>query len=368
MQALVAPPPSLPDPSFLDNFLEPFPQVLQHKFVQLMKYHEIQTSKTITQNAAAQSAWCGLVPKLSASHEFVSQGIIAVSALHQSRYMSSEKEQKYLQGIAAEQMNTGLISYRACMTNVSSENAVALFAFSLTTTVFVLITTIESCNPMLQSVSGQSLSTHRRNDIIQKLVEETTKLLICWRGAMVILVPHWYTLVKGPLAPILDREWWPHPIPSSPEAIEEDKKLHDLEKLWMRPDRGYEYWFDTLVHALKRLRDDFALISLLTVRDSSSDGLNGSRLLDWGAACSWMTQLPPSFTHLIKQKQPEAWILLAHYAILPSRMGDIWWTHGFGPYLVSTTALVIGPDMYHWIEWPAAVVGVDLRRLAPAGL
>lgn len=40
-------------------------------------------------------------------------------------------------------------------------------------------------------------------------------------------------------------------------------------------------------------------------------------------------------------------------------MGDI------APNIVYTAALVLEDDMLDWIEWPASVVGADLKSLRP---
>ncbi|PVH96712.1 hypothetical protein DM02DRAFT_598793 [Periconia macrospinosa] len=357
-----APPPSLslPDPSFLDDLFETLPQALQKRFSQLIKHHAIQTSGTITPNANAQSTWCALIPKLTASHGFVSQGVVAISALHQSRTVASERERKILQDIAAAQMNAGLMSYRACVANVTPDNAAALFAFSTATTTFVLATSVEACHALLQSARNKSSTVIQHSNTVQHLVREIVNILVCFRGVLVILVPCWHVMVQGPLKPLLDRDWWPRPIPSSPKALEEDRKLKDLENLWMRPGRSYDYTFDTLSQALRDLRENFALVSLLTLGDTSKNAHAGSRLLDWTSTVTWITKPPQGFIKLIEQKQPEAWIILAHYAILPSRVGDIWWVKGFSTAIVSVAALVIEPSMHSWIKWPASVVGVDL--------
>jgi hypothetical protein len=160
-------------------------------------------------------------------------------------------------------------------------------------------------------------------------------------------------------------QWWPNRLPTSPQAIEEDQKLQKLELLWRRPGRPYEYWFDTLAMALKSLREDSALVSKLTVYTDSKNGPAVVSLIDRSAALNWVVQLSRGFVSLLEQKQPDAWIIIAHYAILPSRIGTIWWHHSLAPNLISIAALIIGKDMWKWIEWPASVVGVDLGSLQP---
>ncbi|KAF2642072.1 hypothetical protein P280DRAFT_292031 [Massarina eburnea CBS 473.64] len=356
-----APSPSLPDPTFLDSafhvrVLEDIPDLLRPQFKHLLRHFALETCGTITHDSKAQSAWNTTVPQLASKHRFVKQGIFAISAMHLSRTVSSQRERKHFQDIATIHMNSGLIQYRKAIEKVTEKNSAALFTFSVMITSLAVLNTTEECSNLLQSIRKGRQSTTERDTAIEEMVRATSNMMFCFRGVLVILVPCWHTLVKGPLAPILERDWWPRPIPSSPQAIEEDNKLKNIERIWQHPGRQYEYWYDTLTVTLQRLRDSFALISLLTM-----DGL----LIDWSAPFNWAVQTSPSFIDLLVQKKPEAWVIIAHYAILPSKIPAIWWVDDFAPSLVSAAALVIGEEMWDWIEWPASVVGVDLDSLRP---
>ncbi|KAF1952189.1 hypothetical protein CC80DRAFT_181835, partial [Byssothecium circinans] len=357
----IAPARSLSDPTFLDDyfhagFLEGVSDALRPQFTHLLRHFTEETSTTISHNAMARSAWCAAVPQLAANHRLVVQGIFAITALHLSRLVGSNREQKRFRNIATVQMNTGLIQYREAIKTVTEENAGALFMFSVNITSFAILTTNEECRDLLESICDGRQTTSERRAAVGEMVQAAVRMMVCLRGALVILVPCWHSLVKGPLAPILQRDWWPRPTPTSPQAIEEDTKLQALEHMWQHPGRQYEYWYDTLAHALQRLRDTFGLVSQLMVNDLP---------MDWSSALDWPVRTSQGFVDLLAQKQPDAWIIMAHYAILLSRIPNLWWISCMAPNLVSTAALVIGPDMWKWIEWPASVVGVNLANLRP---
>jgi len=59
----------------------------------------------------------------------------------------------------------------------------------------------------------------------------------------------------------------------------------------------------------------------------------------------------------------EAWVLLAHYAMLPAKATDSPWLDGLATNVVIAAALVIGKEDWEWIVWPATVLHVDLEAL-----
>jgi hypothetical protein len=54
-------------------------------------------------------------------------------------------------------------------------------------------------------------------------------------------------------------------------------------------------------------------------------------------------------------------MIMAHYAILLSRLHNVWWLENLAPNIVATAAYVLGESKWSLIEWPASVVGVDLK-------
>ncbi|KAL5397282.1 hypothetical protein PMIN02_002464 [Paraphaeosphaeria minitans] len=257
-------------------------------------------------------------------------------------------------------MNMGLIKYREAIAKVSETNAESLLAFSVSATVWVLYTTADDFQALLHSnEKGQGLN---RDQTVGGLVATTSKILRTLRGVLVVLVPCWHLIASGVFKDVAKRDWWPYAMPATPDAIKDDKRLKDLESIWMRPDRPYEYCFDALMQALKSLREDFARVSQLTVTDNAPKNRYG-KLVDWTLVISWPIQLPLVFVELLEARQPEAWVVLAHYAILPAKVESVFWIKDFASNLVSTAALVLGQRMRSSIEWPAEVVGVDLDKL-----
>jgi hypothetical protein len=313
---------SIPSPIFLDylpqdELLVHFPEALRPRFRRLLQHFAEETSTTITHNDAARAAWCAAVPQLTAKYMFVLQGTIAISALHVSKHAQTESDKNHFRDIATYQMSMGLAKYRETIANVTEANAEPLLAFSVTATAWVLFTTADDFQSLLHPLkdSGQGLD---QDGTIKALVATTSKILRTLRGVLVILVPCWNLIVNGVFKEVAKRDWWPYPVPATPDAIEDDNRLKNLENIWMRPGRPYEYQFDTLRQVLKMLREDFARVSQLTVTDDAPRTRYG-KLVDWTSVISWPVQLPLAFVELVEARQPEAWVILAQCVMSPVR-------------------------------------------------
>ncbi|KAF2660022.1 hypothetical protein K491DRAFT_106953 [Lophiostoma macrostomum CBS 122681] len=353
-------PPVLLDTLSQTGLLEGVPNSLIPMYKKLLHHFVVETSTTVAPNS--QDVWPRAVPQLTSSHGFVLDGVFALTSLHLSRLTSSETERKLHADIANARLNRGLVPYRKTLENVTNENAEGLFSFSLTTTAFILIIGADEHKALIESLVCDSATSHCRQDHIQEAVAQSTRVLRCLRGSLVILVPCWEQVSTGIIGAIVKRDWWPLPNPHLPEAIEEDAKLHALEKMWMFSGRRYEYYFDTLSTALLRLRHSFALASQLTIREGHDVG----KLSDWTLVAEWATHISFGYVDLLERQTIEAWIILAHWAILVHRAEqspETWWIKNMSHNLVSTAALVVGESKRHLLEWPARSVGVDLDRL-----
>jgi hypothetical protein len=54
---------------------------------------------------------------------------------------------------------------------------------------------------------------------------------------------------------------------------------------------------------------------------------------------------------------------MAHYALLPAKATTNPWLNGFTINTVTTCALVMAEEDWHWIAWLAAELSIDLDSL-----
>jgi hypothetical protein len=137
----------------------------------------------------------------------------------------------------------------------------------------------------------------------------------------------------------------------------------------MELDKAWEPQTRHLNEALAFLRETYALVSQLTLPgvfppmtavpyavDDTTTGV----LTDRGAIFVWSTRVSREFIQLLESKDRNALVILAHYAVLPGRVRNVWWLEGLGADFVTAIAMAIGIENWHLIEWPAHVVGVNL--------
>lgn len=303
-------------------------------------------------------AWRKVLPRVAMEYAFVTHGMLAAGALHLAQFAKTQEDRQMYQDVAATHMNIGMVQFRAEIQKVSTQNAEALFAFSTTTTIYVSKTVITDCEASIKAIVTDSDLDNTAS--ITMLVHTVCRIFRALRGVLVVLVPCWDQIQGGPLQPIVQRDWWPPSIPVTSEEIEVDHRLRRLEKLWSRPGRTYEYSFDTLRHALKGLREVTAVVSRLLAQ--VEDTANGQSF-DWASVIHWPVAFSHEFLTLLEQRSVEAWVILAHYAMLPQKVTDILWLDGWGTSIVTTAALVVGECNWEWIAWPATDVGLDLESL-----
>ncbi|KAF2466319.1 uncharacterized protein BDR25DRAFT_77429 [Lindgomyces ingoldianus] len=363
----LSPPPSI-SPNIVTDIFPDCPDAFRPRCQELLHHFTTTTSTTLATDYPAQECWRSAVLQLARAHPFLLHGILASSALHLSRSLELYNEKETYLKIAARQMNIGLSQYRPVLENVTEDNAEALFSFCALTSFFTWVTAADDCKELLSSLRTGGLDWFQQDGVVGKLRATVIKLLRAVRGALVILTPCWARVSSGILSPIINRDWWPNPPRLvTPQAIEEDGKLHAIEKMWVKPGRKYEYSFDALASSLRQLREVFALVSHLTVNTSIvGDKMPTGTLIDRAAIFVWPTRISTEFISLLEQRQPESWVILAHFAILPGRIQGVWWVNCMASHIIAVAALVLGREKLDLIEWPMREVGANMSSIFSA--
>lgn len=361
-------PPALLDTIYQSGLVWDVPDGLQPRFKKVLHHFITTTSCTLSSSVNGQSAWATALPQIARSHPFVLDGIIAVTSLHLSRCLGFESEKVTNFNIANDRLSKGLVQYRSGLEQVTKDNANALFAFSTVITSWSLLTIGDEIKILLESIKDNASFSNPNRDNISKLVFATTQIFRCMRGVLIIIVPYWHELKDGPLGPVLTRRWWPRRVPVSPKAIEDDERLEELERIWARPENPYKFYFHTLASSLKQLRECFALVNELSIRGQRPGTTDCEEILtDWTAALVWAIHTPPEFTMLLEQRISEAWVILAHFAMLPARAKGILWLENYPTNLLYAAALVLGEANWHMIDWPIRAIGLNLDGLRLGG-
>lgn len=330
----------------------------------LLQHFENDTVTSMGYGTTPQQAWCVAIPDLTRKHSFVLHGVLAVTALHLSTHLKCAAARNKYRNMAAEQLNTGLVQYKTAIGSVTSDNTEALFTFSTAISLFASFQATTECRILLESIWNGGSSAAMVQMSISKTVQTICRHLRTLRGAKIILVPGWAKLRNGPLRPIVQRESWSATMPITEVHRHEESRLKSLESMWSNKHRAYEDYFDTLRQAWQSLCESFVLVWNLVDNAPSEISTKGPDF-DWTSIFHWPVQSSSTYICLLEQRCIEAWVLLAHFAMLQAEVRGLWWLNGSATNIVTTAALVIGANNWEWIAWPAANIGIDLERLRP---
>jgi hypothetical protein len=352
----------------LDDAWKDIREVLPPSLQEVLAHYEYTTSLTLAADDPAKAAWQTYVPEMAHSHDFLTNCVLSVASLHLGRLHENKDEKRRMNTLAAARMNKALTKYRPELENITQQNAAALFASSTFTAVYLFRTSAIDIEILRASIPPSTIVPPQ--EIVDKMLSCALRTIWGLRGPLTVLLSGWNWVVGGKMHPVTAREWWPkHSVPATRRSISEDQRLKEIEKLWSESDKPWEPHHVYLSQALLYLRETFNLISHLTLPECyppmtavpyTIDDTTISTLNDRGAIFVWATRIPREFIQLIEAKDAHALVILAHYAVLPGRVRNVWWLEGLGADIVTTVAMALGKEKWGLIEWPAGVVGVDL--------
>jgi hypothetical protein len=268
-------------------------------------------------------------------------------------------------------MNKALARYRPALENINAENASALFASATLTAVYFFRTSTVEIDEIRASVPIGTIEPSP--EVVNKLLHCVLRVIGGLRGPLAVLIPGFQYVMDGHMSPVLDRNWWPdRSHPHTQQATEEDTRLAQIADLWKDQTHVMGSSLDSLTSALFHLREAYALVSVLaqpdtdfpshTSIDYSVDGTTPGNLKDRGAIFFWATRISRDFIGLLEQRNREALVIMAHYAVLPGRARNAWWLEGLGANMVMAVAMALGRENWGLIEWPVRVLRVDLEN------
>ncbi|KAF1840873.1 uncharacterized protein K460DRAFT_295041 [Cucurbitaria berberidis CBS 394.84] len=367
--------PDLTIPPYLrfDDVWKDVREVLPPSLQDVLYHYEYTTSLSLATNDPAKAAWQACVPELAQSHDFLLNCVLSVASLHLGRLHEGKEDKRRMNAVAAARMNKALTKYRPELENITKENAAALFAGSTLTAVYLFRTSAIDIEDLRASIPPDTIVPPP--DIVDKMLSCALRTIWGLRGPLTVLLSGWDWVMNGKMNPVAARKWWPTAcVPATPRATEEDERLAQLGAMWMGRDDGVSSSASQrsqLNEALLYLRETFALVSQLTLPEVyppmtavpyAVDDKTVGTLTDRGAIFVWSARISREFIQMIEQRDRYALVILAHYAVLPGRVRNVWWLEGLGADIVTAIAMALGRENWALIEWPASVLGVDLEN------
>ena len=272
------------------------------------------------------------VVEIALAHPFLMHEILSLAALHLSDLKPARSSHyRHASGI---HLATGLSLFQPEIANLSTENCHACYAYA----VMIFTHTWAS-----QENDKPSALFFAPSSMHQELDRGPVQWIKLHRGSNEIMETLSHLITEGPLEPLF-RPWKgldpnrPDPLP----PIEEDQ-LSKLPNSWSSSSLLSEDK-ETLSSVWKSLRRVFNILAY---------NPNISKL---SAVMSWFSMLTENYIKMLKDKVPEALLVVVFYCVALKRAEHMWWVKGKGENLIRTVMGELGEEWEEWTRWPVEQV------------
>lgn len=298
----------------------------------LMAHYITSTSETMSHGKEDIHVWQQIIPDEAIHHEFLLNGILALSSLHYAWKFPDSK--LVYSEIAMNYHASALKGFRDALNCITDENRCALFAFS------VILNVLALAFPNICPTSEQS----SREDSVVILIELLQGLQFIIRG------PEDFRIHLEKYAPLWAR--FVNPVPPPKPA-------------------------DEVATALARLRERTNSIQSSIEAERHRSYLSGIESLEaifgqmnqdstyLGQIIGWPTTVGPTLLDLFKQEDPMAQLIFIHYGALLLYTRDRWWGRNTGVRLIESLSRSVSnrhpdwADLMQWANTAAVLVQED---------
>lgn len=306
--------------------------------LELLENFKNSTVLDLCQNLENKQIWQTTIPQLAYHHSFLKHGILACSALHLAYLQPSERRRYQL--TAACHQSKALPEFRTAIASPTEENCNALIAFSQLLIIHCFAAEEQDENLLL--VRGKHESG--LPDWLQII-----------RGSCTIFSSIWKFVKTGPLAPILMERMFAERLPLIPENPEHARRLQHLIKLPFFRKRSIT----------ERLAQEYVspipgAFLELSVAFSKTQAARECGVFTLSTALHiWPAKVSQDYLDLLKERDPAALVLLAHYCLLLEPLESNWYMSGFRKRLLTRIYNQLDDEWRQWLQWPLEEIGLQ---------
>ena len=220
--------------------------------------------------------------------------------------------------------------FHKALNHVNTSNCVALFAFSC----IIVALTFATPKP----------PTDDANAGIQKEILDWFHMV---RGCNSVLQTQWETLSQSFLAPLLKKGMMHETAPS--HSVRDTVHITGLLRLCsndsLSQDTEAANVYALTIH---ELLNSYTQVTILMERKQDFVPV----------MFVWPITIPQAYLMYLRERRPEAMVILAHYAALLRRVDDQWYMEGWAQYLVRQIDSALGDEWKSWLAWPKEVMGL----------
>ncbi|RAH58770.1 hypothetical protein BO85DRAFT_281335 [Aspergillus piperis CBS 112811] len=307
---------------------DPLPQApeLNLSNMELLLQWCSSTYATMAHDQQFEDLYRWVLPKEGLEYPFVLHGLLALSALHIARTSDPVSRTRYF-SIALEHQNRALALFRPVLPSISRENSHPIFLFA--SLLLQLAFAIPPCSPLMAD-----------HDSVQDLIQAFT---LC-RGLREILGASWNWVREGKLADVFtqvdDTKHWP--LPETVEvALSQLKSLNET-----RGGQFGDHDVDCYGAAISHLKDMMEIYQ------------DKPRRVE--LALRWPFGLESKYLKLLKENDPMALVILAHYCLVLHHFRHHWWMEGWSLRVARSIWDHLHESWRPYVSWVVNEVGLEV--------
>ena len=297
----------------------------------LMHLYTTTTCRTIIGRIPElTSIWQNSVPEQAKVHPFLMHGLLSLAALHQIN-LRPETASIHLDR-AVKHHNIALVKSKVPLRDLKEDNCAALFALSIVLTIFALALPVSPASPLLQD----------------PIIQMTEIAFHAW-GSRTIVDTGRIWIQRSPLSAFLKEDIWLDETPLLFDVQDSFTLLESEANNIDHPESIKAVYRDTIrcVKACLRL-----------VGCSTEAG----RSVEYRAfGLAWLTDMHTDFRSFLCRREPLALVVLSHFAVVLSALGDLWWCKGWGAALVKDIYDSVDETWRLKMGWPLSHINFRME-------
>jgi hypothetical protein len=293
--------------------------------LELMHHFSTVVCLTLSENKQILHVWQCVVPKQALRHLYLMHCVLGLSALHLIH--TSPQDSEVYRRAAIRHQDIAVATFRPLLVNITAENCDALWASSALTVMFGA-----AQYQVLPETPG-----------VAKLSPLDGILEVCElvRGVYVVSQAAGEWITDGPLKPVLGDPWEGRGAPELASDIVD--ALQAVEACIIASST--ESTSLVYLSSLQVLQQTFAVMV-------STDQPT--------LVLVWLVLFERQFVVMLRERDPIALVMLAHYGVVLHGARHYWWGGSWGFSIVENVYQVLNSEWRPLIAWPAQKVGFHM--------
>jgi hypothetical protein len=324
--------------------------------LELMHHFTAFNSEIMTEHFdIMETMWQHEMPRIAFNSQYVMHGLLGFSALHLATIQP--KRALLLRASATNHLDQALVFYRQERGPATAETANARFTFTWLVAMFAFA--------IPSSVAP---------------IDAVIELFSLVRGIEVVLQESLIWIIQGPFAPILTRAFVENRgLSDDGSALSmafafQASTSHSTGAECVPGDglglpEGMDFGLNHLdfmigMHSMIPDERRTCMLVLAELKALYAQMLSSQASCGMSMIMCFPKQDPTHFSLLLKQRHPQALVILAYYTVLLDLLDSRWWVNGWGSRVLRDIVCSLGDEWKSWIEWP--VQTVLMKSMSPS--